>query len=631
MCGIAALFSNRQEDEALIKGMTEVVRHRGPDNQSIKGIFHDQTWLGHCRLSVIDTSVNGNQPMEYMNGRYCLTYNGEIYNYLELRLELEKMGYFFQTKTDSEVILAAYDKWGGDFLNHFNGMFSFVIVDLENHTYFAARDRFGVKPLYYWIPSDKRYLAIGSEIKEFTVLPGWIPNVNGQRAYDYLKYGLTDHTKETMFQNVFQLRGGEYIQGTLDAPTENIRITRWYHPKIQPLSISSADAEQHFLELFEDACRLRLRSDVELWSCLSGGLDSSSIVCVVNNILKKSKSAHIQKTISALSSNARCDESAYVQSVLRARQIDGYFVEPSPENLLNIHRKLIWHQDEPFGSTSIFAQWCVFQKAKEMGLTVMLDGQGADELLAGYHTFFAPMFASLFTKFQWKKLANEMVMCKKLHNYSYSIALRGIFNTFMPDKLLEFSKKIYGKQVYGNKWFSPERLKAEEIAPKYYRVQNRAKTVLELSRQKLYDTNLPMLLRYEDRNSMAHSIESRLPFLDYRLVEWLQSLPDEQKLYNGQTKVVMRGAMKGILPENVRMRMDKIGFETPEEVWEKEHQEEFRRLIQFSIESANGIITKNAVDFFENISSHQKLDFSIWRIINFGVWYDLFINKNPST
>lgn len=627
MCGIAALFSNQPEDEALVKCMTEVIRHRGPDNQSIKGLFHDQTWLGHCRLSVIDTSKVGNQPMEYKNGRYWLTYNGEVYNYIELRIELEKMGYSFQTKTDSEVILAAYDKWGGDFVNHFNGMFSFVIVDLENHTYIAARDRFGVKPLYYWIPSDRRYLAIGSEIKEFIGLPGWDPKVNGQRAYDYLKYGLTDHTKETMFQNVFQLRGGESLQGTLDAPTSEIKITRWYHPKIQRLSISPSEAEEHFLELFENACRLRLRSDVKLGSCLSGGLDSSAIVCVVNNILKESKTAHMQKTVSAISRNARCDESAYIQSVLQARGINGYFVEPSPEKLLNIHRRLIWHQDEPFGSTSIFAQWCVFQKAKEMGLTVMLDGQGADELLVGYHDFFAPMFASLFAKFHWKKLFNEMAMCRKIHNYSYSIALKGLLNTFMPDKLLEFSKKVYRKQGYDSMWFSPERLGADQKAPKYYRVKNRAKTVQELSRQKLYYTNLPMLLRYEDRNSMAHSIESRLPFLDYRLVEWLQSLPDDQKLCNGQTKVVMRGAMKGILPEDVRMRMDKIGFETPEEVWEKEHQEEFRKLIRFSVESANGIITENAIEFFENISSRQRLDFSIWRMINFGIWYDLFINR----
>lgn len=600
--------------------MIDTIKHRGPDNQNVIGLKTNTIWLGHTRLSIIDLNESSNQPMRYLDGRFIITFNGEIYNYIELRNELLQYGYSFKTNSDTEVILASFVQWGIECLQRFNGMFAFILVDLEKKHYYAVRDRYGVKPLYYY--SSSKVLAFGSEIKEFSVLPWWHPKVNGQRAYDYLNYGLTDHTNETLFQNVFQIRGGEFIEGCIDDPIGSLKVHRWYNINEKRIKISREDAIIRFRELFLDSVKLRLRSDVSIGSCLSGGLDSSSIVCVVNNLLKEANSKESQRTVSALAKGTPHDESKYIDIVLKDRGIDGCFVNPSPEDLWGIQNKLIWHQDEPFGSTSIYAQWCVFEKARKENLTVMLDGQGADELLAGYLRFFSPFYSQLFRGMHWKKLINELQYSKKYHQHSIKTLFKSIMKTSLPSWLL---KGALGTEKYG--WFSVDKLNARSILPAYYG-KGRAQTISQLSEQLLLYNNLPMLLRYEDRNSMAHSVESRLPFLDYRLVEFVQSLPDDYKIHQGQTKSILRNSMKNILPDQIRTRMDKIGFETPEEKWEKEHTSEFRAMIKDSIEKTNGIINEKALSYFDDVVLGSKLDFTVWRIINFGKWYDMFINRN---
>lgn len=626
MCGIAGLFSEERIKKEHVDNMIKTIKHRGPDNQSSISLNDDRTWLGHARLSIIDLSKDGNQPMKYMDDRYFLTYNGEVYNFIELRNELQEEGLSFNTNSDSEVILASYVRWGKECVNHFNGMFSFVIVDRDKHKFFAARDRFGVKPLFYW--QSNNILAFASEIKEFTVLPGWTPEVNGQRAYDYLQFGLTDHTNETLFQDVYQIRGGEYAEGSIDCPIGTLRIDRWYIPKIDKINLSYEEAVHRFRELFFDANRLRLRADVSVGSCLSGGLDSSSIVCTVNDLLGEIGQKNSQKTVSALATGTPHDESKYIDYVLKDRELKGYYVNPSPEDLWSIKDKLIWHQDEPFGSTSIYAQWCVFQKASDKELTVMLDGQGADELLAGYMRFFAPFYSNLFFKMKWGSLAKEINYAGKYHNYTWKTAVKGILKTNLPSEMLgKAQKRLSGMD--GFEWYSVDKLDVECELPKFYG-KDKAKSVSEMSEHLMLYNNMPMLLRYEDRNSMAHSVESRLPFLDYRLVEFVQSLPDDYKIREGQTKAVLRDAMDNILPRQIRWRMDKIGFETPEEKWEKEHPEEFRTMIRDSIEKTNGIINSVALDYFDKVVAGNKLDFTVWRMINFGIWYDMYINQSKN-
>ncbi len=627
MCGIAAIFSENQEEEAQIEAMINQVVHRGPDDSGIKKLCGGKVWLGHRRLSILDVSGAGKQPMPYENEKLWMTYNGEIYNYLELRDELCKEGYFFSTDTDSEVLLAAYDCWGEKCVEHLNGMFAFVIVDLRRSVYFAVRDRFGVKPLYYWISPDEKRIFFASEIKEFMPLPGWHAAVNGQRAYDFLRYGLTDYTEETLFEGVFQLAGGHAMTGSLEKPVKKRENYRWYELKIKRSGFSWEEATHQFKEVFESSCRLRLRSDVGVGSCLSGGLDSSSIVCMVNDILQREGKENSQRTVSAIALGEKVDESTYIQEVLSQRSLTGYFISPSPDDLFSVERKITWHQDEPFSSTSIYAQWCVFQEASRQKLTVMLDGQGADELLAGYHRFFAPFFTTCFRKGQLRELISEAKCCKEYYAYSYLFALKGIIKTLFPENLVELGSRIYRKKAIQDEWFSGDALNADKVSPVYYRQESRAKTVEELSLQLLQHTNLPMLLRYEDRNAMAHSIESRLPFLDYRLVEFALSLPDEYKIKGGWTKAVMRKAMTGVLPDKIRNRVDKIGFETPEEVWLKKNRNSFYKRVEFAIEATNGIITEGALKHLDEVINKNKRDFSVWRIVNFGIWYDLFINQ----
>lgn len=626
MCGIAGIISRNKLKSTQITGMLSRIRHRGPDYQNHIKLFGGSTWLGHTRLSIIDLSDAANQPMPYEDGSLLLTYNGEVYNYIEIRDGLKKKGYSFRTNSDTEVILAAYREWGVECVNYFNGMFAFLLVDTVKKLFFAARDRYGVKPLYYWKSLNTSTLYFASEIKEFVDLPDWNPQVNGQRAYDYLRFGLTDHTNETLFKGVFQIRGGEYAFGRIENPIGSLEVRKWYNPTISTLKISEQEASEQFKSLFFDSVKLRLRSDVSVGSCLSGGLDSSSIVCTVNDLLRETWNTASQKTISALAGGTPCDESKYINIVLNERKIDGYFVEPSPEELWKIQNKLIWHQDEPFGSTSIYAQWRVFQSARENDLTVMLDGQGADELLAGYERFFLPYYAQLFMSLRWKKLAEEIQFAKKYHGHSWKTVVKGILKTTLPAGIMSKVQSFRSCNGVGE-WYSIDRLGTEGEMPRFYG-DERAKSLGELSNQLFFYNNMPMLLRYEDRNSMAHSVESRLPFLDYRLVEFAQSLPDNYKISHGMTKAVLRNSMKGVLPEQIRNRMDKIGFETPEEKWEKEHSQEFRKMIEDSIEKTDGIINNSALEYFDRVIARGKLDFTIWRMINFGIWYDLFINGN---
>ena len=389
--------------------MTDLVSHRGPDGE---GFYNDEyISLGHRRLSIIDLSANGHQPMPRDN--FIITYNGEVYNYLELKDELISLGHQFNTHSDTEVILASYQQWGSAFLNKLNGMFSFVIYDQQHKKVFAARDRFGVKPMYYWIcPIGVLYIA--SEIKQFTCLIGWKAEINLQASYDFLNHSLLDHTNQTFFKDVFQLRPAHFFElnlGTAEPP--KVMPVRWYELQASS-SVEKTPAQ--FFEIFKSAIELRLRSDVPVGSCLSGGLDSSSIVCVLNQVLNKSS---LQKTFSACSEIKKFDEREFIEEVVSRTDVEANYTYPDETKLFEVLDELIWHQDEPFGSTSIFAQWCVFELAKVNKVKVMLDGQGADEQLAGYHSYFPIYWLQLLKSFSWLLLGKELMAAKKVHAYGY--------------------------------------------------------------------------------------------------------------------------------------------------------------------------------------------------------------------
>lgn len=665
MCGIAALFCpDPYPLDDLIRKMTTVVRHRGPDGEGVvifsarnfvstplggadttddayhsrlayaprrnSGPVSDAVMaLGHRRLAIIDLSVTGHQPMCTADGLVWITYNGEIYNHLELRDELQQLGHVFVSHSDTEVILQAYLAWGTKCVDRLNGMFAFVLIDRMTGRVFAARDRFGVKPLYLW-RSPEGLVAMASEIKQFTVLPGWSPRANGQQVYDFLNWGLFDHTEETMFQGVRQLRGGEYIDGAIKDLQKTFPIRRWYQLTPRPFSGDMKMAADEFVALFTDAVRLRLRADVPVGSCLSGGLDSSSIVCVANLLLRSAGAGSNQNTFSACATEKRFDERHHIDVVVGHTGVKAHYVYPDLGELFETLDAMTWHQDEPFGSTSMWAQWKVFELAKSSRVKVLLDGQGADELLLGYHGFFAPHFAGLFAARRWGTLLREVYAAKRLHELSYVSSVKYLANAILPEPLRRPLRRLVGKPSSMPHWINQERLACDDRDPTLA-YGFKTTSVNQMAHAMLTATSVPMLLHWEDRDSMAHSIESRLPFLDYRVAEFLMGLPAEMKLWNATTKQVLREAMRGTLPEPIRIRMDKMGFVTPEETWvRKDASERFRVELRRAVDASQGVLKASALDHFDAvIGGRESFNFLVWRMISFGRWMERF-NVRPA-
>lgn len=662
MCGIAVLITLNGSPQPLksISSMLDAIRHRGPNDEGIV-FFRHQTYegipyatnetindvfgsllpyapnekfdgavppdsimaFGHRRLSIVDISSKGHQPMCYANKRYWITFNGEIYNYQEIRQDLELLGHQFLSNTDTEVILAAYAQWGKECLHRFNGMWAFVIYDRQTEKIFVSRDRFGVKPLYYWF-SEKNFLAFASEIKEFTVLPCWKATMNGARVYDYLVYNLMDHTSETLFRGVYQIRGGEAFEICINDITDRLPIYRWYTLCPKKFDSNFEQASHDFRELLKNSVKLRLLADVQVGSCLSGGLDSSSIVCLANDILKDGKKEEVQKTFSACSDVKRFDEREFVDEVTSTRNIEAYYTYPSVDNVLEVLDAIIWHQDEPIGSTSVYAQWLVFQLAADHEVKVMLDGQGADELLCGYHDFFGFRYADLFRAGRWKALIKELKAAKELHGYTEVSSLKSMRTSLLPESWKKIAKKVFTQETLQLSWLNTDKLGLNSGQGKLNIPLSRS--VNELSHVKMIYTGLPLLLHWEDRDSMAHSVESRVPFLDYRLVEFIISLPEDFKICDGYTKRILREGMRGILPEKIRMRIDKIGFATPEEDWIRVQKPDlFRKMLKESVKQSQGILKEEAIEELEKIIEGNKpFSSQIWRMICLGVWIKIF-------
>lgn len=654
MCGISAIIGlDRPIDVRALVAMNGEVRHRGPDDEGY-ALFRGVQWtplaaagldtppnvpllsrapldgmadawvgLGHRRLSIVDLSAAGHQPMADAAGARWITYNGEIYNYLELRDELTHLGHRFHSASDTEVLLAAYAQWGSECLARLNGMFAFVIVDQARRQVFAARDRFGVKPLYYWV-SPAGFLAIASEIKQFTVLPGWRALLNGPRAKDFLAFGLLDHTDETLFAGVRQLRGGEFFVVDADAPL-TCTPRRWYTLAPRGGHSTFVDAAEALRAALVDSVRIRLRADVPVGSCLSGGLDSSSIVMIANDLLRGHAAAALQRTFSARAEDSRLDEGHHIAAVAERLSVANAQVTPALEPLFELLPRLTWHQDEPFGSSSIYAQWLVFALASREGVRVVLDGQGADELLAGYHGFLGARFADLLFRGRLVALLDEFVSTRRTLGLPLGRLLQYLASAALPTSIAARLRQRVGRPSgIDEHWLDLGKLGAggtdRGTAP-----IARQRGIAAMSRAQLLDGGLPMLLHWEDRDSMAHSVEARLPFLDYRLVELALGFPDEFKLARGVTKRVLRAAMHTDLPPQVRDRRDKIGFATSESLWLRAAAPRFRALLARGIDSSGGVLRASALDIFDaTVRGDRAFDFLPWRMISFGAWMERF-------
>lgn len=662
MCGISGIISPDKIDIATLVKMNKQIRHRGPDDEGfvffgkaleaitakgddtsigtpnstykyipslgvedIKGDYFIA--FGHRRLSILDLSSAGHMPMCDSHEELWITYNGEVYNFIEIRSELVKLGYQFSTTTDTEVILTAYREWGVTCLDRFMGMFAFAILDKRKNELFFARDRFGIKPFYYWI-SNSGNLYFGSEIKEFMVSKEWDPKLNHQRAFDYLYGSKTDHTCETMFKGVYQILPGHAISINLTnykfKSGQLLNTFKWYNPVITEFQGTFKEAKQLFKDKFYQSVKMHLRADVEVGCTLSGGLDSSSITCVVNELLKDEGKADIQNTFSAIDGDSKYSEKKWIEKVLRERKVKSHFITPTPDEILNNINNIVFQMDEPMGSMSPYLAFLVDRCAKVNNITVLLNGQGADEYLGGY---------GAFRKIQKQQALDSLnlVKIKKEFDCSYVNAIKlGIRSSLRQLYALLFMnsyRRKFGNSLGSKKWYNFLDYKILEISNNHnIRSGLSRDDYRKISENQLTKSPLPMFLRWEDRNSMVHSIEARVPFLDHRLVEFCHSLPIEYIDTNGKTKRVLLEAMKGIIPDEIYYRRDKMGYVAPEERWVKEeYTEKLKELLIESIKFSKGIIKNDAIDYFEDIiSGKEKFNYVYWRFIMFGYWMKVF-------
>lgn len=547
----------------MLRRMTDQLVHRGPDGEGHwinRGRF---VGFGHRRLAIIDLSESASQPMHYL-GRYTITYNGEIYNYLELREELSGEGHSFATQSDTEVILAAYAAYGRECLRKFDGMFAFAIWDEVKRELFCARDRFGEKPFYYHYVAGRRF-AFASEMKALFAA-GVDRRHNPRMLFNYLAYDVVQdpfNPTETFYEGIASLEPSHALTIKCDGQGAESQRRYWQITLgARQENLSIEEASERFRTLLTESIRRRLRSDVPVGSSLSGGIDSSSIVCIMKSLSGAENRG--QKAFSARFTDDTLDEGRYIEIVAKETGIASYHTWPDGGGLAASMKALMHHQEEPFGGASVFAQWEVMRLAKEHETTVLLDGQGADETLGGYLHFFRPYLLSLF-KADREKFDAEVVAYERLHRRRFDAGWRFRFEAAVPGLLSWLgAARRRVKAAEHLYWLDRSFVETYRMERPPFKSFDRLDEALRFFSQ---DYGLRNLLRFSDRNSMAFSREVRLPFLSHGLIEFVFTLPDAYKLQAGWTKWILRDAMNGIVPEVIRLRVDKLGFQPPQEEW----------------------------------------------------------------
>jgi len=601
MCGISGIINinSNSVDKKELKRINDIIFHRGPDSEGF--YFKDNLGFGHRRLSILDLSNHGHQPMLYKD-KYCITYNGEIYNYIELKEELLQKGYHFSSESDTEVILAAYDFWGISCLNKFNGMWSFAIHDIEKDLILFSRDRFGIKPFYY--KENEEEFVFGSEIKQ--LLNSDKSNLlNENVLLESMLTHIDNHTEETYFKGIYSLPSSSYM--IYDLNNNEKIIDKYYKLDINSELQNKSEDELilQFKELFSDAIKLRLRSDVVVGTSLSGGLDSSAISAIASvEFAKKSNEKFI--AINAKSIDDRNDESVFAKIVSDKLNLDLNVVMPTYEDFLKTIDDVIYTQEEPFGSPSMFMGWHVFQKARELNCTVMLNGQGSDEILLGYERYFTSTLNFNKPFRQLKEIINQNKNSRLslLNTFAYYIYFRSFF---IRKKRLK-NKSLLKSKFKESKYFNFVKKSSESYSNPY-----------KLQQLEITELQLPHLLRYEDRNSMRHSIETRLPFLDYRLVEFCISLPLSLKIKEGWTKYILRKGINDLLPESIVWRKNKFGFESPDRIWLSKYNNQMMKEMKDS-KILNHYCDMNLLlNKYKSMSLKDK-----WMYFNIARWESVF-------
>ena len=574
MCGICGLVDYRDGSVTLgeLTAMRDVVANRGPDDAGAV-LFHGaevaahppgpgrpdwtegaQVGLGHRRLSIIDLSHAGHQPMADETGRYWIVLNGEIYNYLELREELIGRGCRFRSNSDTEVVLAAYAQWGEECLNRMNGMWAFAIYDRERETLFCARDRFGVKPFYYQArPGQFRF---ASEVKQFVRGGEPKPSLDPAVLADFLFWGFQDHREGTFIKGIRSLPGGHFLMLIReDIELGRAEPKRYWHPAPEE-ALGFEEAAERFRELLTDSVRLRLRSDVPVGITLSGGLDSSSITCLSAGLSRGEGSAPL-KAYSATFPDPKYSEEAFARAVVERAGVERVVIEPGGPQLSKDWESFVWAMDEPFMTLSFYANWKVYQRVREQGVPVILNGQGGDELLLGYERYRVPFFIHLAKRWSFGTLLSEIAQGRAHANMS--LAMQLAYTAYFSSHRLRTARRLRLLKPYLTREFFEYGRRRREHVVRGPIVRPWPDVLI----QEFEHYQLQHLLHHEDRVSMHYSIEARNPFLDYRLFNFVIGQDMRVLLRNGWSKAVLREAMKGVLPESVRLRSDKMGFDTP--------------------------------------------------------------------
>lgn len=609
MCGIAGeiRFDGVPSNPAITKAMCDAEFHRGPDDEGYYS--HGPVSFGIRRLAIIDLT-KGLYPLQNETGNIRLVFNGEVYAFDALRLALEDRGHRFRSKTDAETVVHGYEEWGTGCLDKLDGMFAFALWDDREQLLWIARDHFGIKPLYYH--EDKSFITFASEIKPILARPDIRCRPNERVIRDYIRSARVDDTPETFFDGIRRLPPGHQL---FIRPSGTLRLERHWAPRIsRELNghVPGNEAETT-RRLFLESVKRQLVSDVPVGTCLSGGIDSSSVVSAIRRVHPKGSASTGEwiKAFSAVFPGCAIDETKYAKIVCESAQAEYNPVEPKADELWRDLPDLVKCQEEPFSSTSIYAQYRVMKRAKERGITVLLDGQGSDELLCGYIPLYLHYLLMLRKHEMYHRLLVEGI--RSLDLIGPLIKLR-MFDYFM--RLL-----VYGKSLM--------------LGAKPRKATNRSRTAtVKVSEDDLPGVlemltsvhGLPALLRYEDKNSMWHSIEARVPFLDKPFFEYVAALPLDRKLRDGWTKYIFRRAMSGILPEQIRLRRSKIGFETPEKRWIENElrdvlQEFFSKpdlqaLKYYSLGSVRKLLNKHRL----SVDDTSR----IWRALNLELWYREF-------
>ncbi len=634
MCGIAGAISPRGVDPFLLVRMGDALEHRGPDGEgyllgpaegglarlSRSGLAErresrSQVGFAHRRLTIIDLSERSDQPLVDSAGRLAIAYNGELYNYVELRRELEGLGHAFATSGDTEVVLASYRQWGPACVERFVGMWALAILDLARDAVFLSRDRFGIKPLFLARVGDA--LLFASEIKALLEVRGLTVEPNEPVMRRFLLDGVVDSSEQTFFEGITRLPPAHNLLVSIDDPLE-ARPTRYWSYPSQDGQQPRGEAAERLRALLEEAVRVHARSDVPVGTCLSGGLDSSSIVCLAEELRATGDvPRYTHSAFGYLPQDEAFSERAHMESVARQTGARMFFVDTDLDRFVEKLLEIVRQQDEPFGSTSIAAQWFVFEAARREGMKVMLDGQGADEILGGYHGYFPVIASNLLRDRRLVSYARFHRKHKALLGHG-PLPARGVIWSSLPERARRgVSRRANVPLPPGARLMSArmqERVRAE------YR-PNPPESLHDLLQGQTESVSLPSLLRYEDRNSMAHSIEARVPILDHRVVEFAFQLPDDLKVNGVETKYLLREAMKGVIPEEVRSRRDKVGFRAePRATWilaERHRDALLANRTDYEERWLNSGALAAAIDGSDRST---ETEFMVWRAINAKLW-----------